>query len=223
MANRNRLTSPLAGKASGFTLLELMLVIGLSGLLLVIAFGGIRLATRAWSTVEDSSTAVDDYQITYRFLRDQLAQTQSSFPAVTGSQEPDVSFTGSPERFEFTAPVPGHMSNPGTAYRFTVTLDRSDTSAMLRVDYKPELGSVTSATNSSGQTRILLDKLDGGGFSYYGRQETDDVPAWRDYWESEFFLPRLVKIELYRREETQFWPAFILPVLTDTRTIARKP
>ena len=105
----------------GFTLLELVIALMLLGLMLPLAFAGLRLGLATWDSVEDRLNADNDQLLAHDFLRRQLERAQ--LPTQRDlSVEPDFSFNGNADRLQFVAPLPAHLGQGGM-YRFELGVD----------------------------------------------------------------------------------------------------
>src|SRR6056300_449442 len=94
-------------RSTGFTLVELLLALTLMSMLLALAYGGLRAATRATdrgqTVLEDSSRI----RMAHQFVHRQLNQAVPlAFAQEEDSTERTV-FEGAAERIRFVAPMPG--------------------------------------------------------------------------------------------------------------------
>jgi general secretion pathway protein J len=202
-------------RPGGFTLLELVIAMSLTGLIMVLAFSGVRAASRSWTKVTTVATATDELQVVYSFLRRELSQARSitSRP----DSEHKQSFEGSPERMVFVAPMPGRRSGVAGLYRFTLEWMDTDSGRNLLLSYALNLpGNDIAATTDTDddQRRILMKGLEFGRFSYYGKAGRSEPPDWQDRWEDATSLPQLVKVTVGGRDQQTFYPDMVLPVFS---------
>lgn len=175
-------------RANGFTLLELLLALGIVALLLVIVSGGLRVGLTAWQRGEERSAMLDRARSLVVLLEHALA---GAFPyrVTTGTElEPRILFEGRPDRLTFATlspPLPMGLTTAFSAVRFTA----DDGRLALRQQVLPN--------------RIMLDRLDpmlvdahtsAVRFRYLGLEPG----SWRDGWDitKEETLPRAVEITL---------------------------
>jgi general secretion pathway protein J len=96
-------------RARGFTLLEVLIALSIVGMLLVIAFGGMRVAMAAWRQGEDRAEAHQHVRAVAFTLSRALAATYPYRGTKGLSPEPVVLFNGGEKRLEFVtqaAPLP---------------------------------------------------------------------------------------------------------------------
>jgi general secretion pathway protein J len=114
-------------RARGFTLLEVLIALSIVGLLLTIAFGGLRVAMAAWRQGEDRAEAHQHVRAVAYTLSRALG---ASYPyrATRGlSPEPVVLFTGAEQRLEFVtqaAPLP--LQAPVAFTAVVIALDEAN-------------------------------------------------------------------------------------------------
>ena len=99
--------------ASGFTLVELLLALTLMSMLLALAYGGLRAATRATdrgqTILEDSSRI----RMAHQFVRKQLNQVLPLTFAQSEDGSERTVFLGETDRIRFVAPMPGYLGFGG--------------------------------------------------------------------------------------------------------------
>ncbi|MFQ5994566.1 MAG: type II secretion system protein J, partial [Acidiferrobacterales bacterium] len=62
---------------AGFTLLELIIALVILSTMLMLLFNGLRLGARAWDTVEERTTALQDAHLGQLLIRRQLEQAHA--------------------------------------------------------------------------------------------------------------------------------------------------
>lgn len=100
----------------GFTLVELLLAVTMMSLLLALAYGGMRAATRASDSGQAQLEQTGRLRITHQFLRKQFnLMLPLPFMAETESADLDVRrvFSGTPEWVQFVGPMPGYLGSGG--------------------------------------------------------------------------------------------------------------
>lgn len=205
MANRDR--------ASGFTLLELIIAISLVGLIMMLSYGGMRIALRSWTQAEAVIGSEDELRLVHGFLRRQLAQAQA-VPGKTDSN-PDGTFKGTAQRVDFVAPMPGGRAGVSGYYRFTLEFVPADTGLSLQVVYGPDLPNTDSgAATGLEHTRILVKDIESGEFSYFGTTNAFDTGSWHSLWQQDASPPQLVRIRLNTKNRSIDWPELVIPIMT---------
>ena len=175
----------------GFTLLELLLALALVGALVVIAFGGVRIALASWRQGEDRAEG-------YQHLRGialTLARTVSGaypYNAPRGDTPANVLlFGGSASRLELVtqaAPYPAPVPIAFTAVVIEIGTTGEQRGLLIRQRFLPNRNPFTDAVvafNDPTLTELAFSYLDDGG-------------AWQDTWdvETQKRLPKAIRISV---------------------------
>lgn len=198
-------SSPLE-RASGFTLVELLVAITLLGFLSLALAGSLRFGSRAWERVETDSRSLEDLQITRGFITDRLERSILPIDE-TREQSEEGAFQGTATALRFISTMPGHLNAQGF-YRVTVGLDQSNSGTNLLLSWRPH--GDDSVPNGSGR-RVLLTSLQSLRVSYFRREEGDEIGRWQDTWEDPEALPDLVRIAVaFAENDTRTWPPLVI-------------
>ncbi len=175
----------------GFTLIEIVLALAIVGALVVIAFGGVRIALASWRQGEDRAEA-------YQHLRGialTLARTVSAaypYNAPRGdTPTPVLLFGGTASRLELvtqTAAYPAPVPIAFTAVVIEVAASGEQPGLVIRQRILPNRNPFTDATVAFNDP--TLTEL---AFSYL-----DDSGAWQDAWDVEIQkrLPKAIRISV---------------------------
>ena len=175
-------------RATGFTLLELLLALGIVALLLVIVSGGLRVGLIAWQRGEERTAKLDRARGLVVLLEHALAGAFPYRVTTETEQELRILFEGRPDRLTFATLSPPLPMGPTTAFS-AVRLTVDEGGLALRQQVLPN--------------RIVLDRLDpmlvdahttAVRFRYLGLEPE----SWQDAWDitKEEALPRAVEITL---------------------------
>ena len=188
----------------GFTLLEMAIGITLLGFLLVLLYGGLRLATRGWEAGTGAVERASAQAAVANYLRRQLAMAYPlRWKADNGVQK--IAFEGDAQGMRFAAPIHAHLGPGGVQLLAIETVD-ADVGRRLQMRWRtPEHELRAFEFKAPPEPVTLLDRLDAVEFAYYGAQNKDTEPAWHDEWRSEAYVPRLVRIQT-RPKEGEAWP-----------------
>ncbi len=176
---------------SGFTLLELLIALAIVATLVVIAFGGLRVALAAWRQGDDRAEA---HQHVRSLALSMARAIGAAYPyAGRRGEAPDtmILFAGGSDRLELVTqapPVP-----PGAPIAFTavvVSLESEGEEAGLVVRERPlpnqaPFTEATPVLRDPAVTALVLAYLDDGG-------------TWVDSWDAQQSgtLPRAVRLTL---------------------------
>ena len=234
--------APVCRRQRGFTLVELLIAIALTGLILVILFSGFRIGTRSWDAVELRSARNAELRLVRGFIQRSLRQLRGvSYDSPDGSRQ---LFSGDAQAVEFVTPMTGYLGLGGLYILRLEYLDnRSGGQLMMTrwlyhpdilegVDAVPEWEALHQTSGgfrdylerSEGETRevfsqqILLDSLDAVEFAYFGTpSDRSSDPEWHDQWDDAQALPRLVRVSI--RDDSGWWPD-ILADLSSAQDLA---
>lgn len=206
---------PARAKCAGFTLLEVLVAITLLGMIMVMAYQGLRTGAHSTAQGEAAIERINRLRLSQEFLRGQLSR------ALPMTIEQDdtlgaVVFEGGPEIMRFVAPMPGYLSYGGP-YVQTLSVARGDGGSrklvfdhrMLQYGEDADLAPDPSAGRDPVE---LLSDIEDAEFSYLEPGETeDDEPVWVEEWRELDRLPLLVRIRLDMREDSRIrWPELVV-------------
>ena len=181
-------TGERARTASGFTLLELIIALGIVAVLLVITFGGLRVGLAAWQRGEKRAATLDHARSLVLLLEGTLAGTFPYRGTLAEGEQTRIIFDGQPDRLTFvtaTALFPSEMP-----IAFTVVSLSAEAGALaLRQQPLPNQGALDRLPP------VLVDpETTAVRFRYLG----PEPEAWQEQWNTSEAhpLPRAVEITL---------------------------
>ena len=193
-------------KQEGLTLLELLISMTLMSLILVLLFGGLRLANRSWDAGQSRAEETTEVRLVTDLLRRTLRQlTPTLAQDVTGAH---LAFEGAAQSLTFTGPLPAHLG-PGGIYVITLTLTGSGEAGQLRLSahpYRPEPRDGAAEPDTETVVRE-------GAFTYFGSPDPTRPPGWSDRWDSPLRLPQLIRLRL--TTASLAWPELTVSVKND--------
>lgn len=209
----------------GLTLLEMLIALVLMSLLLVLLFGGLRLASRSWDAGSGYTDRVAQMQLVENFLRRRIAEV---FPyrLRTNPNRPNAVFLGygaGSHVLQFVAPMPAAGARGGLyVLRIGVAPGKHGQALML---WRAPLGasqagdSVDSPVNAPV---VLADRVAGVEFAYFGAPAgTNAPPAWHSEWPDPTQPPRLVRMRLTLADGSK-WPDLVVaPRITAVVAVAQ--
>lgn len=188
-----------------FTLLELLLAIGLSLLLSLLAYGGLHLAIQSWDGVDRQLEKSERHYLTQRLLRRLLESPQEQhLRDVDGLLQ--LAFRGQPESLIFCAELPG-LGQPGERYWLQLVQEQTEPLGaesqrwQLLLRYRPwrdnavlDWPLLEESLSLDGDSEVLLEDLPAPlRFSYLARRR-DGEPQWQDEWLEQAQMPVLLRI-----------------------------
>lgn len=194
---------------AGFTLLELLVAITLTGLILVVLYSGLRLGLNGSDSGERRAEASNRLRLVQEFLRRQLAQSMTVY-RIDDKQEKVVVFAGQPDGIEFVAPM---LTQLGQGGLYRVRIGASDGRLWMRWRlYRPD-------DPLAGEERetVLLEGVSAAEWAYFGPERDNDqeAPRWRSDWASTERRPLLVRLNLAQQGEP--WPDLVASLVQGPR------
>ncbi|MBK5436790.1 prepilin-type N-terminal cleavage/methylation domain-containing protein [Pseudomonas sp. TH32] len=175
-------------RQQGFTLLEIMVVLGLLGMLLVLVGGALLGANRAVLKAQRYTVSLDEMRAAQQFLRTTVSEALPLDVTEDDSQTNGF-FVGSAQRLQFVATLPGVLG--GGIQRFTLQLaERQLQVAFARFESSAQVS--VPATRSEPQ--VLLRNVEALQFSYRGVSPKGQATGWINDWPWTKRLPYAVRI-----------------------------
>ena len=215
MSGRNPAIRRAAG---GFTLVEILLAMTLLSMLMVLAYGGLRAATRA---ADKGQTVLEDsgrIRMAHQFVHKQLNQMLPLVFAESDDQTERTVFVGEPQRIRFVAPMPGYLGFGGPQVQ-----------ELALVPGKKGLDLVLNHALLQGFEEenlyvrdpiLLMDNIEDGQFSFLGRDDNGELLPWTAQWENGNILPDAVALDIDFNEDVYIrWPELTASVKTDPRAM----
>lgn len=206
-------------RGAGFTLVELLLALTLMSMLMALAYGGLRAATRAadrgQTVLEDSSRI----RMAHQFVRRQLNQAVPLAFAQDEETEERTVFLGNADRIRFVAPMPGYLGFGGPQVQEL---------AIVRGDDHLELVLSHALLQGFEEERLydrppilLLEDIDSAGFSFLGVDENGDLAGWVASWDEPGRLPESIALEIDFIEDVYIqWPLLTASIRVDPAALA---
>jgi len=196
----------------GFTLIEVLLAVGLMATIMALAYGGLRASTRAAHNGEEKIAQVQNMRMVHQFIRRQLNQV---LPLAYVSDAQDrITFEGENDSITFVGSMPGYLGFGGPQVQ-SLSFEPGEQGLNLVLRHLPLAASDDGALQNT-EAVVLLEGVERGQFSFLGRDELGELGEWESYWEEVETPPESISLEIDLNEELQLtWP-----VLTASRQVA---
>ena len=199
----------------GFTLLELLAAITLLGLLMAALFGGLRLGARVWETAETRLDAHTRVQIVQDFVRQRLTQTlplEALGPNLAEADGFEPLFSGTLQAVRFAGLLPENLG--AGMYLMELALADSghaDGTGNLVLRWRPFDPYDETGEQVEPEERVLIENVAALELSYFGTNDPQQPPAWRQGWERQPELPRLIRLRVrFAENDERQWPELIV-------------
>ena len=180
---------------AGFSLIEMLVAIGILALVLAMLPGTFNLARRTWD-----ATAVLDRRARQdggrSFLQARLAEAMPIFEPV-GAGAVQLVFTGTAETLTFVAPSANGPQGAGL-YRFTLEAKAQGSAGnALVVAVAPFVLKRGRDDAATVDEHVLYEGLTSASFRYYGRKDlAASTPSWQTAWTRRDALPDAVELSI---------------------------
>lgn len=204
---------------TGFTLVELLLAVTLMGLLLALAYGGLRAASKASESGQVVLSESSNLRITHQFVRKQL---NLMLPLAFEDTETDpplrVSFEGDANRVLFVGPMPGYLARGGPQVQL-MELVPGEEGLQLQFSHAPLLGFEREMLLDRDPV-VLLEGVERGGFSFLSYDEEGEPSGWVEQWDEQPQPPTVVRLELDFPDTVSVdWPPLVSAARLDPSTV----
>lgn len=164
---------------AGFTLIELVVALGLAGLVSLLLLQGLRLTVSGTEQLSHRADQLDDRASVAALLR-RVLETATSRPG---------GFSGMPSRLSFLT-----LAEDGGAGVYRVDLALAGAGSRQELVLTRHLAVPFGATQN--QRSVLAHDVRGFALSYFGAAGPADQPRWHQRWVGFANLPLLVRIVL---------------------------
>jgi len=216
---RNRHTQ-VSQRASGFTLVELLLAITLMSILLGLTYSGLSAATRSSVQGEKLLAAGGELRAAHQFLRRQLNQMLPlTFDVSKSNEALRVVFEGDATSIRYVARMPGYLGTGGPQVQF-VELARDDDGELVLLFRHALLQGYEEDFLFDRDPVVLLEGIASAGFEFMGIALEGELPGWTSSWDEEGRLPVAVRLNVeFSDEFNLLWPDLIAGVKLDSNAL----
>jgi general secretion pathway protein J len=206
-------------RQAGFTLVEVLLAVTLMGLLLALAYGGLRAASRASERGQEVLAESSRLRVTHQFVRKQMnLMLPLSFVGQSGEDDELVRFEGDADRITFVGPMPGYLARGGPQVQQLAFVDGPE-GLELRFSHAPLLGYEPEALFERDPVVLFAD-LQGGEFAYLFEDPEEESLEWVSVWEDPGLMPKAVRLDVQFSEEALVsWPPLVASVRLDPSAV----
>jgi general secretion pathway protein J len=196
-------------RAEGFTLVEVLVAIGLLAFGMTLAIAALRGATQASSHAEATAQRAEHLRAVQGFLRMQLSGALPiAFQNDTDSGQATV-VIGKNDELRFVAGMPGYLGRGG-AYLQSFRLVSAAAGRQLTYEFQ-QLGP-DGPLPAERPPQVLLDGIAEAHFEYRTIDGQGQPGAWHGAWNQTGTLPPLLRLRLRFSDPNNSWPDFVVAV-----------
>ncbi len=192
-----------AGRQSGFTLLEMLVVVVVLGLLMVGLTQGVRAGLALWTAQQRRVAETAELDASARILRTLL--TGIAVPASNGAAAGDSGLKGESDRLSFVGELPTGL---GTTRRADISIALRGRRVLLT--WTPHRHEISLAPPPAPVETELINGVDHVAFSFWGSAAPDQPAEWQTRWDGAQ-APALIRIRIgFVKDDRRRWPDLIV-------------
>lgn len=200
--------------SQGFTLIELLLAITLLGLVMALAYGGLRSITRSTDSADELMQQQTHLRATQQFIHRQLVRALPLTYMV--DEEQRLSFEGERDWIQFVAPMPGYLGAGGPQVQRLELARDAGGAYQLQFSHVPLLAYVDGSMRDA-EPFVLLRNIEAGQFEYKGQDDQGELTDWESSWETPANLPVAVNLMLSMADGARVsWPQLYAALRIDS-------
>ena len=179
---------PQTSNAAGFTLVELLVVLALTGLLVVGLYQAFRIGSRAADRANPDTDATAQFALMQDFMDREVA---AAVPMPTPDALQAIKFDGEPQAISFVGLPPAFLGLGGYHLLHLQLVDRR-----IEVSWDPLPRGASAPEPTSLRPSILMDGVGSITFAYFGVRGAGEPPTWNESWADHADLPKLVRLRI---------------------------
>jgi len=207
-------------RASGFTLVELLLAITLMSILLALTYTGLRAATRSSQRGEQMLAAGGELRSAHQFIRRQLNQMLPLSWAETDDPEAErIVFEGDATHIKYVAPMPGYLGTGGPQVQVVEVAGDGEGGYVVRFSHALLQGFTDERLHDRDPV-LLLEGVKSAEFAFLGKDEEGELTDWSTSWDEPEQLPVAVRFDVEFEEGMRVeWPELAAGVRVDEQSL----
>jgi general secretion pathway protein J len=202
-------------RTRGFTLIEILISMVLLSMTLLLLFSSLYTANKYWQMGEQTIEKNEETRLVGHFIRRLIIQAVPILWVESGEKR--LLFQGKQDELRFVSTLPAHRGGGGLHNLMlkVVTTDSKRqlglTHSLLDPDVEP-----FSEINNKEDFIVIANDIDTIKLSYFGKTKDDEDTRWFEEWDSDAYLPQLVRLHIYTKNHSMNgssdWPFIDIPI-----------
>jgi general secretion pathway protein J len=202
-------------RTRGFTLIEILISMVLLSMTLLLLFSSLYTANKYWQMGEQTIEKNEETRLVGHFIRRLIIQAVPILWVESGEKR--LLFQGKQDELRFVSTLPAHRGGGGLHNLMlkVVTTDSKRqlglTHSLLDPDVEP-----FSEINNKEDFIVIANDIDTIKLSYFGKTKDDEDTRWFEEWDSDAYLPQLVRLHIYTKNRSMNgssdWPFIDIPI-----------
>lgn len=188
----------------GFTLLEMLLVLGLVAVLMLTLMQLLSQTATLWNDSNEEIQHIENDELALSFIRKMFnrATPVNWEPSETGLVS--KAFLGKEKQLYFVAPLPISAAEHLGLYLYSLTVEKPPTQVnqALVINYWPfNPASLEKTLENEKRQEVIMTEVAAISFRYFGDKDYSDgldTPIWHDDWEAAGDFPLAVQLTIQR-------------------------
>ena len=207
---------------TGFTLLEIIVVLTMLSLIMVMVYEGIQISRKMSEKGIKRIDATNEIRVVQELVRRQLSRIlPMAFKEDDGTF---VIFEGDAEHIMYVSPMPGYLGNGGPHVQL-IEIVNAKGGKILQFSHWLLNDSLEedSFESSDQEPVILLENMQNAEFSFVKLNEEGELGEWETEWEEKANTPLMIRLDIEMEENALMqWPEMKVALMLDATATNRR-
>ena len=209
-----------AGRARGFTLIEVLLATALLASMLALGFATLSAATATVRRGELLAHDNERMRAVAGFLRTRIGSARAIGFSLDEQSGGTIRFIGAPDRMRFVADLPDYLGRGGPYLHDLSVTDSGQGKVRLQIVFAQVQNAAQIAETAPRPPEVLADDMASIQFRYRALDASGVLGSWQDKWTDPGRLPLQVSVRIVSAGG-KAWPDLViaLPVSAGGTTL----